>query len=84
MIKVVDYIKNVDKLFNSFIFDFVPNLIIFAFAINSLFDRYKPFMIIIMTYITTFYYITEKRSLVMLIRERDKYIIVKDNQERRR
>ncbi len=82
IIKAVNYAGNVDKLFDSFIFDFVPNLVTFAFAIFSLFVRYGLFIIIIMMYITIFYYITKKRSLVVFIRERDKYITVKDNQER--
>jgi ABC-type transport system involved in Fe-S cluster assembly fused permease/ATPase subunit len=84
MIKAVDYVGSIDKLLDSLIFDFAPNLVTLVVAIVNLFNRYGSFMIIIIAYMATFYYIIEKRSLIVLTRERDKYITVRDNQERRR
>lgn len=84
VIKAVDYAGSVDRLLDSFIFGFVPNAVTLVIATDKLLNRYGPFMMIIITYMATFYCLVEKRSLVVLTRERDKYITVRNNQERRR
>jgi ABC-type transport system involved in Fe-S cluster assembly fused permease/ATPase subunit len=84
VIKAVNYAGSVDKLLDTFIFHFAPNLVTLVFTLGSLFQRYRPFMIIIMIYMTTSYYTIEKRSVIVRTRERDKYISIKNNLERRR
>ncbi|KAH6666377.1 P-loop containing nucleoside triphosphate hydrolase protein [Halenospora varia] len=84
LIKAVDYAGGVDKLFDTLYFGLVPNLVCLILAFTGLFHRYGPLMMLILTCKAVFYILLEKRSVMVLTPEWDKYITVKDTQERRR
>lgn len=83
-IKAVDRAQSIHTLLDDLIFAFTPNMVTLVVALGALITRYGPFMGIILMSTVAFYSVLEKRSVKVLTRERDKYITVRENQERRR
>jgi len=84
IIQAIDNASSIDKLLDQIIFELLPNLFTLVFAINSIYRRFGPFMVIIIMYMITTYAVTEKKYVAATMEEYGQFVTARDSHERRR